>query len=468
MVGLLTIVELSRWAGRLLDPRAHPSIGPGAVSGATAYAGDGMILGGPDPGLRQEAADALSQVATAGGYRYQRSGSRVRLVDTGVGPAVDPWSVKTWVARTHGPEVAAAIGLDHLLTMAEQPGGNPFAIGHGSPGLDHYGDFGYPGRGPVFLPMHPPLAGAGTAPRVLLLDTEIGDHPWFRAHPACTRVDIPSAGTLGPRIGDPARPAVARDLVGNRMLGSLGTDAGHGTFIAGLLRQACPGVDIVALAVMGSDGIVAEHTLTQTLTKVLRRVTAQPGWLDALVLSLGYYAETAEDLSYTALLQEILIGFGRAGVAVFCAAGNDATSRPSYPAAFAAAPAYQDPAVLPLLAVGALNADGSTAVFSNRGPWVNAWAPGVGVVSTVPVTARGSERSNVGMTGVGGRRRAALDPDDFEAGFASWSGTSFAAPILAARYLQSLSVAGRRAEPSRRRELLQIVVAERGAGRAEW
>lgn len=455
-----TTGELGRWAGRLLDPRAHPAHGAGAVLGATAYAGDGMILLGADQQLNRAAADALRQAAAAGGHEFHRSGSRVQLVAGGGAPTADPWSVRTWVAQTHGTEIAGAIGLDHLLTMAEQPGGNPFAVGHGTPGLDHYGDFGYPGRGPVSFPVHRPRSdGARNRPRVLLLDTEIGEHPWFSAVPARTTMALPSGRRLGPRIGRRV-PSTGRDLIGDVMLGSLGTDAGHGTFIAGLLRQGCPSAEIVALAVMGSDGIVPEHTLTQTLTEVLEMVQTQPGWLDALVLSLGYYAETAGDLTYTAHLQEILLGLGRAGVAVFCAAGNDATSRPSYPAAFAAAAAYRDQQVVPLLAVGARNPDGSTAAFSNRGSWVNAWAPGVGVVSTVPVTARGSDRSAVRVRSVNGWLRAALDPDDFDSGFASWSGTSFAAPILAARYLQCLAMGARPDRPEQRRNLLLQVVQE--------
>ena len=37
--------------------------------------------------------------------------------------------------------------------------------------------------------------------------------------------------------------------------GVLDPDAGHGTFIAGLIRQNCPDADILAVRVMGGDGV---------------------------------------------------------------------------------------------------------------------------------------------------------------------------------------------------------------------
>jgi subtilisin family serine protease len=40
-----------------------------------------------------------------------------------------------------------------------------------------------------------------------------------------------------------------------------------------------------------------------------------------------------------------------------------------------------------------------------------------------------------------GHERAAIDPDDFTGGFAVWSGTSFAAPVLAGRLAAALEPA---------------------------
>jgi hypothetical protein len=93
---------------------------------------------------------------------------------------------------------------------------------------------------------------------------------------------------------------------------------------------------------------------------------------------------------------------------------------------------------VPLLSVGALNPNESRALFSDDGPWVTAWATGAMVVSTFPTDVNGSLMPPAGVPGASGAAREALDPDDFRGGFAAWSGTSFAAPALAAWVLRAL------------------------------
>ena len=279
----------------------------------------------------------------------------------------------------------------------------------------------------------------------MVLDTGIGYHPWFRDRPAQTTITMVDGTTVGPEM-DPSSiqglDADGRGAIANALLGTLASHSGHGTFISGLLRQACPEADIVALAVMGADGIVAESTLTDALRAVARHQREQPGWADALVLSLGYYAETGADLAYNTALRQILLELGRLGVAVFCAAGNDASGRPSYPAAFAVDPAYAAGDVVPLVSVAALNPDGTVAQFSNDGPWVIAEAMGVNVVSTAPVDTDGAAGAGLRAADSRGRSRGGIDPDSFASGFAVWSGTSFAAPALAGSYLRALVDAG--------------------------
>ena len=120
-----------------------------------------------------------------------------------------------------------------------------------------------------------------------------------------------------------------------------------------------------------------------------------------------------------------------------CSAGNDATSRPSFPAAFGPwsdgkGPVQPDPASLPIVSVGALNPNRTTdALFSNAGPWVRTYVPGRAVVSTMPPFQGGLQP--MARTEAFERTREAIDPDDFRGGFGVWSGTSFAGPLVAGR-----------------------------------
>jgi subtilisin family serine protease len=130
------------------------------------------------------------------------------------------------------------------------------------------------------------------------------------------------------------------------------------------------------------------------------------------------------------------------GVVVVAAAGNYATSRKFYPAAFALEPVPAGQ--VPVISVGALNPNGTKAVFSNDGHWVTAWAVGACVVSTYPVDADASRTPELRIpvnrmpSGQWPPGREALDPNDYSAGFALWSGTSFSAPYGAALIAKSL------------------------------
>jgi hypothetical protein len=88
----------------------------------------------------------------------------------------------------------------------------------------------------------------------------------------------------------------------------------------------------------------------------------------------------------------------------------------------------QSPPTATETSVGALNPNGSLALFSNGGDWVSCHRHGAAVVSSFPVTFDGALEP---------QRRTAfgedIDPDDFMGGFGLWSGTSFAAPVLAAQ-----------------------------------
>jgi subtilisin family serine protease len=296
----------------------------------------------------------------------------------------------------------------------------------------------------------PPVRSADAQhPRVVVLDTGVGAHPWLGA--GSVTVGLEFADTLNPgnppiRVGmNPSDAATIRTdpeadgAIPDSMTGLLDSHSGHGTFIAGLIRQACADADITAIRVMDSDGVVPELVLTDALTGLAIAQTSKATSIDALVLSLGYYSETGDDVKYTAGLRELVLALAALEVGIFCAAGNDSTTRRSYPAAFADDPAFADGSHLPMASVTALNPDSTVALFSNEGDWVNAEAPGANLVSTAPIIAQGAWSQDTSFVGPRKTQRGTVDPDSFVGGFATWSGTSFAAPVLAGRYVANLA-----------------------------
>ncbi len=470
---------LDVFGGRVLGSEAI-NRSPNAWS-PTAYNREGLIVSTADPRALPTVSSAVREVLadhdcapdgpswlvqpshTRGRSDVLAAGVRIVPSSAGASGAPDPWAIVEELRSRLGSDLPATVGLNHLMTSAEQFGGNPFAVGHGRVGLDGYGLSGSNGHGPVTLAVGPPPASASSRsaerrPRVVVLDTGIGDHPWFRSAPARTTITFADGSTVGPDIT--LAPGKASNGGSDRatadpLLGALPTHAGHGTFIAGLLRQACPEAEIVALTVMQANGIVPEHKLIRALELLLRRQSESPGWADAIVLSLGYYAETGEDLRYTSGMKDILLALGRRGVAVFAAAGNDASRRPSYPAALAVDPDFAADEVVPVVSVAALNADGTVAPFSNEGPWVTAEAVGANLVSAAPRYAEGGARAAISVRGPRGAVRSSFDLDDFR-GYAVWSGTSFAAPVLAGRYLTSLQRAEFPPHNTDRRALLPV------------
>jgi subtilisin family serine protease len=207
----------------------------------------------------------------------------------------------------------------------------------------------------------------------------------------------------------------------------------------------CPEADIVSVRVADSQGTLLEgHFMyaVRTLVKWMAMSSDDGGRrIDVLSLSLGYYHETPEDELFDRTLSDLLTVARRNGCAVVCSAGNEATDRPTFPAALwnweGSDFAVEDPAdAAPHISVGALNPNASVALFSNIGAWVHTYAPGAAVLSTSPPLNGGVQAGT--RADRRGMRRETIDPDDFTGGFALWSGTSFAAPYVAARLAQAL------------------------------
>jgi Subtilase family len=431
------------------------------------------------------------------------------------GPAEDvparPVVIDAWVALQALREAAAApehpaldeqtvsrIALEHLLISSSITGTG--AHGHGGgltggpdqssgvtgPGTtDSYTYSGGDTRTPVVLSLDPPyrepaesfMPRYGRRPVVAVLDTGVRAHPWLGvqgnpqdgyafADDSFVTVDedmqlaIYQEGQDAADHGDQPRQLIQRPwdtpITANPLVNELDTDLGHGTFIAGLVRQVAPDARVLAVRIMHSDGVVYEADLIHALGLLAERVaSAEEGGMAAMIdvvsLSLGYFDESPADVAFSSglwLAIEILLGLG---VTVVAAAGNYSTSRPFCPAAFARRP-RQGP--VPLISVGALNPNGTKALFSDEGRWVTAWASGAAMVSTFPVDINGSRSPEVRtrahpageMPPAAGLPRESLDADDFCDGFAAWSGTSFSAPVIAAQIARAL-LAGAAAQP---------------------
>jgi subtilisin family serine protease len=214
-----------------------------------------------------------------------------------------------------------------------------------------------------------------------------------------------------PFLGGRTRPlhAGVRDLEEPTFTGDghLEQYAGHGTFIAGVVLQHAPGAEVVACKVFGGDGCFDDDQLATA-------IDALPDDIHVLNLSLGAYTHGDAGLPLTALA--LAGAFARnPGLVVVAAAGNDGLDRQTFPAAFKR-----------VVGVGALGLDGRRACFSNFGPWVDAWAFGVDVASAFfEVDAEPQPVPGPHCLG-----EPAKGVQQYQ-GWASWSGTSFAAPKVA-------------------------------------
>jgi Subtilase family len=302
-------------------------------------------------------------------------------------------------------------------------------------------------------------------PVVAVLDTGVRAHPWLDVQrdpaggyvvdpvdgfvlddPGIQAVVYAEASFAAAEQGDASRQLIADawdgPAAGDPLVGELNDATGHGTFISGIVRQAAPDARVLSLRIMHSDDVVYEGDLLCALALLADRIAAAEDgsmaeMVDVVSLSLGYFDESAADVTYSSGLWQVIQVLLDLGVAVVAAAGNYSTSRRFYPAAFSL-----QPSPVPVISVGALNPNGSKALFSDGGRWVRAWAAGAAVVSSYPDDVNGSLTPQVrvrarvdGLAPGDGPPdgREGLDPDDFRGGFAVWSGTSFAAPLIAAQ-----------------------------------
>jgi hypothetical protein len=255
-----------------------------------------------------------------------------------------------------------------------------------------------PSQVPTFPAKHvDPSAGEGVI--VAVIDTGIAEFEDPRADRILDGI-VPTADNVDRLNAINLREVPPHD--------ALDLGAGHGTFVAGVVRQVAPAADVRVYRALNSDGIGSEVGVACAILRA---------WRDgANIINLSLGSESYRDRPPVAL--EAALAMLPDDVIVVAAAGNlerevtayEAT-RPHWPAAFRR-----------VVAVAALEQDYTPARWSQRGHWVDVSTWGENVTSTYVIGYEEATAEN-------------QDPDDWRNAGASpwalWSGTSFAAPQVA-------------------------------------
>lgn len=226
--------------------------------------------------------------------------------------------------------------------------------------------------------------------------------------------------------------AGAKDPLNQNGDGFLDALVGHANFVAGIVLRACPAARVKIVSHNGALVAGAAATPLPTEASVARslwkygRIVPQSG---RLVVNVGYAFAT---LPRSVKLLETGAGgppswtFGAvlAGLPdstlVVAPAGNQGSAVKQYPAAFP-----------DVIGVGSVGPAGQRASkWSNFGPWVDCSTQGGDVVSTF-ITGW-TNRPTEERVPKGKAKAGTRPPKTFSTGWAVWSGTSFAAPKVAA------------------------------------
>ncbi len=210
--------------------------------------------------------------------------------------------------------------------------------------------------------------GAGAIVAVIDRGVQL-DHPALASRWTITRYDF---------IGDDANPSDEANGIDEDGDGIVDDAYGHGTHVSGLVALVAPDAKIMPLRALDTEARGDIFRLAEAI------VYATDQGADVINLSLG----TAQK---SALLDDVAQQATKRGVVVVAAAGNLGTTARQYPAGSQC-----------VLAVSALDRDRTKANFANFGSWVHLAAPGVSIYSAMPLS-----------------------------GYAWWSGTSMATPLVA-------------------------------------
>ena len=161
--------------------------------------------------------------------------------------------------------------------------------------------------------------------------------------------------------------------------GATNADVGHGTMIAGLIARLAPNAAIMPVRVMNADGKGSTFAAAQGIHYAMTH--------GARIITMSFSATAA-----STVLTDALDEAEAAGIVLVVAAGNGGANQTQAPTAGHGA-----------LVVASVEADNTKSAYSNYGSFVNVVAPGTNIRSAF-----------------------------WNNNYASWSGTSFAVPLVAA------------------------------------
>lgn len=144
---------------------------------------------------------------------------------------------------------------------------------------------------------------------------------------------------------------------------NINDEIGHGTHMMGIISKYAGGDDPVKVAVLKVFDTKSESRLSYAIKAI--KYAADNG-MRVLNISFGTTMDSQ------ALKDATEYAYSK-GAFIVAAAGNNASSKPHYPAAYDK-----------VISVGALNKDGERLEESNYGDWVDVSAPGERILSTIP------------------------------------------------------------------------------------
>ena len=383
---------------------------PSGGSTRARFVTDELVVAIPHQKLVLDQLNELGELVTRA--RVDRSDRRLGLSTISVthagaadGPALDHLlGAIREQCRVRYDGWIPTMGKNRLLQRIDGVSGY---VGGGG-GID--GASGYVGGGGGGLPtaadasaLPPPTAGnAGRDVHVAILDTRLFPHP-----------------DLAGRYYTESSDALLDEK------DEFPYHAGHSTFVAGLVTQSAPMVELEILNVL--DNQLAAATAWDVAVRMAAFADSD---VNVLNLSLGCFTDDGDAPLLLKRAVELLTpqtivvaAAGNHGGGV-SAAGDVMPQTPFWPAAL------DD-----VVAVGAHDSARQRAAFSPDTPWITLSAPGVDVASTYLRGAVEMPRE--------GSSDGSTELQDF-GGYATWSGTSFAAAAVSGK-IAAGTVPGRRA-----------------------